>query len=38
MGISVQPAVALYRADGTLLKQWYGQIDLAESYLDELTA
>lgn len=37
MGITVQPAVAMYRADGTLLKQWYGQIDLAESYLAELT-
>lgn len=37
MGITVQPAVAMYRADGTLLKQWYGQIDVAESYLGELT-
>lgn len=38
IGISVQPGVAIYRADGTLLEKWYGGLERADALLERLKA
>ena len=38
IGITVQPGVAIYRADGTLLEKWYGGLERADALLERLSA
>jgi hypothetical protein len=38
IGITVQPAVALFRADGTLVDKWLGGIERAEALLADAGA